>query len=140
LYLGNGPTPKITFNAAYNAATKSNYRVAQLDRPKGQWIDLLIHIKISTSPSGGFVELWRDGVNVPLTGGVTTNGVSRLTCQTMLANHASGGMALMLNNYRPYVNKTTTGSTILYFDEAKVGTTRAAVDPRASGSALLPSR
>jgi hypothetical protein len=111
--------------------------VASLTFSKGQWVDLLIHIKVSTNPSVGFIELYRDGVNVPLSGGVMTNGVSRLPCQTMLAAHAGGGMTMMLNDYRSAANTTSSGATMLYFDESKVGTSRAAVDPRASSTAQL---
>jgi Polysaccharide lyase len=139
LYLTNGSSAKISVNAGYNPATRSNHRVALLDRPLGQWIDLLFHVKISTT-SGGFIELWRNGVNVPLTGGVTRNGVSRLNAITMNDCDATGGSALILNNYRSHDNTTSTGKTVLYFDGVKIGATRAAVDPRASGSALLASR
>jgi hypothetical protein len=126
-YINNG---SITFNANYNAVTMHNTRVATLPMPKGVWLDFLLHVKVSDDPSDGFVELWysSDGgpvKNVVLTGGSSVGGVSRLVCQTMLAAHAAGGGQFIMNNYRDPAAAT---QTIIYFDEAKVGTTRAAVE------------
>jgi hypothetical protein len=88
----------------------------------------VVHIKISTNPSVGFVELWHNGANVALTGGVNTNGVSRLTWQTMLAAHADGGMGMFPNVYPSTDYTTSTGKTVVYFDRMRIGTTRAAVE------------
>lgn len=126
-YVGNR---EIAFNADYDAVTMHNTKVASLPRPTGVWLDFLVHVRVSDDPGSGFVELWYSSnggpvQNVPLTGGITVGGVSRLVCQTMLASHVSGGGQFILNNYRDPAAAT---QTILYFDEAKVGTTRDAVE------------
>jgi hypothetical protein len=126
LYLGDGGT-LISFNAAYDAATKNNHRVASFPVAKGQWHDVLIHIKVSTNPSIGFVELWHNGQNVTLAGGTIVNGVSRVVGQTMLSGHVTGGMGMFPNNYRG-TGSTSTGMTVVYFDNVKIGTSRSAVD------------
>jgi hypothetical protein len=46
---------------------------------------------------------------------------------------------MIVNDYRSSANTTSTGSTVLYFDEVRVGTSRDAVEiPR--GTSLLAVR
>jgi len=84
-------------------------------------VDFPQHTRFSTDPAVGFVELWVDAQPITL-----ANGQTRYPCQTMLATH-TGGAQFFLNNYHAAGMAGFADETI-YFDEAKVGTTRQSVE------------
>lgn len=87
---------------------------------KGKWVDYLVHKRFANTPAGGgFVEAWID--KVPVT--FTTCNCKKLTAQTMISNAPTA--RFFLNAYRragmfPVLD--------LYFDEARVGSTREIVE------------
>lgn len=119
----------------YDPATKSIKHV--WDGPKvttGIWHDFMVHKRFATDKSG-WVELWFDGQQVRF-----NNGQTRLTNQqTMLTGATAAGFQLM--HYRHAnmfpVSKYPNGLTI-YFDEARVGTSRSDVELSSSLLAALP--
>jgi len=91
--------------------------------PFDRWIDFVVHKKFAAeADAGGFVEAWVDGL--PLT---FATGGTRLFMQTMIAGATA--YAFMLDSYRA-VHMFPTAT--LYFDAARLGTSRAAVDPATS--------
>jgi hypothetical protein len=88
------------------------------------WYSITLHVKFSTDPSVGFVELWLNGVPQKF-----TNGSTRLYYDTLVPNvnwNGSTPNRLQLNQYRgPYALGTVT----LYHAAAKVGSTYASVQP-----------
>jgi len=96
-----------------------------LDRPAhaakvtGKWVDFLVHKKLANTVSGGgFVEAWIDKVPITFSGGAT-----RLNMQTMHTTQSALGF--FLASYRA-VNMWDAAD--VYFDGARVGTTRAIVE------------
>lgn len=79
---------------------------------KGKWIDLIFHIKFSTTTTGALREVWRDGV---LMGSKT----SRNTVDT-LQHYFRVGV---------YQGPGVTDDRTTYFDNVKIGASYAAVDP-----------
>jgi hypothetical protein len=79
------------------------------------WYDLVVHIKWSTSSSGGLVEVWVNG----------TKQFSQ-TCRTFPPD---GTVYTEIQNYRA----NSGGQTDIFFDLAKIGDSYAAVDPSAGG-------
>jgi hypothetical protein len=104
----------------YDPATKRGARVWEGPLTTGVWHDWLVHKKLTTDASG-FLEVWLDGH--PLT---FLHGRTRLSGQhTMLAGARSANFSLM--QYRAAgmfpMDRWPAGLTI-YFDEARVGSTR----------------
>jgi hypothetical protein len=85
---------------------------------KGQWIDLVFHIRWSTTTTGALREAWRDGVYM----GAKTNRNSVDTSD---------------HYYRVGVYQGTgvTGDRDMWIDNVKIGTSYAAVDPSAAAGA-----
>jgi hypothetical protein len=128
----------LRFAGDYDAATKGTRPLAEFPINKGRWHDFTLHIKVSTNPGVGFLELWHNGQNVQLKGATLVNSAWRVVGQTMLTNHATSGMGLFPNNYRSTSYTTSTGKTIVYFDRLRIGTTRNAVEgSTASATPLL---
>jgi len=98
----------------------------------GVWQGFVLHFKISSDPAVGYVEIWYNGVNQTLAGGVNVNGVSRLYCQTLDATSGSTD-AVKWGCYRSGAMDGT-GSADAYMSNAKLGTTYADVDPGIGGS------
>jgi hypothetical protein len=93
--------------------------VGSIPTQRGQWQDVVAHVKFSKSTSIGFVELWLNGQPVTLSSGST-----RQYMNTINQNNASGCGNWMLTLWR---NKGYWEWLTLYYDEAKVGTSYAAV-------------
>ncbi len=91
------------------------------------WQNFVVHVNISADANVGYVEVWYNGVNQALAGGVSVNGVSRLYCQTL--DPTSGSYdALKWGVYRSGAMDGT-GPATAYMSNAKLGTTYADVDP-----------
>ena len=85
----------------------------------GQWVDFLVHKKFSNTNDGtGFVEAWENGS--PIT--FSTCNCTRLSTQTMHSTQTS--LAFYLTAYRAL---GLFASFDTYYDEVRVGTTRASV-------------
>jgi hypothetical protein len=115
----------------YDGAAKTEARVWSTKVTTGVWHDWLVHKRFATDKSG-WLELWFDGQQATF-----SNGSTRLTGQqTMLTGATTANFSLM--QYRSAgmfpVSSYPNGLTI-YFDEARVGTTRESVET----SALLAS-
>jgi outer membrane biosynthesis protein TonB len=80
-----------------------------------QWYDLVYRVKLSQSPSTGFVEVWLDGVQQTL-----ANGQTRIYGQTIQAaqTYLKAGI---------YRSKSSTGTSVVEHDAIVVGTSLAAV-------------
>lgn len=126
----SGP-PSLSFGAGNGGDTMSlereiryNYdTVWSKPTPRGRWIKFVAHRFMSRNASSttpGYIELWMDGV--PQT---FTNGSTHLKTATMHAD-ASGAYRFFLNLY---TQRGLAAPAITYFDGAKIGTTRADVDP-----------
>jgi hypothetical protein len=87
------------------------------------WEDIVLHVKFSTDPSVGFVELWHNGQRQRFTDGTQT-----LHYSTIVPGVNGGGPnSLFLNQYRSKI--PARGAVTLYHDEGKVGSSYAAVAP-----------
>jgi hypothetical protein len=87
------------------------------------WEDIVLHVKFSTDPRVGFVELWRNGRRQTF-----TNGSQTLFYNTIVPIVNGGGPnALYLNQYRS--STPALGTVTLYHDQAKVGSSYASVAP-----------
>jgi hypothetical protein len=85
----------------------------------GQWVDFLVHKKFSNTDDGtGFVEAWENGS--PIT--YSTCNCTRLSTQTMHATQTS--LAFYMTAYRA---AGLFDSFDTYYDEVRIGTTRASV-------------
>ena len=94
--------------------------VASFPAQRGQWQDVVAHVKFSKSTSVGFVELWENGQPVRM-----SNGSTRQYMNTINQNASGcGGWLPTLYRSKGYWEWLT-----LYYDEAKVGTSYAAVAP-----------
>lgn len=91
---------------------------------KGEWHDLVYHVKFSTDASEGFVEIWYDGVKQTM-----KNGEERVYYQTLRPGLNWNGTpnSFFLNQYRQAGQGL--GTVTLYHDEAAVGTTYESVAP-----------
>jgi hypothetical protein len=89
----------------------------EFDAPiqKGKWVDLMFHIRFSTG-SDGFVEAWRDGESFK-----SSSGATRLTGTNMYNSQPN---YLRLGLYR---GRGQTQTNTFYYDEIRIGTTKAAV-------------
>jgi Polysaccharide lyase len=81
----------------------------------GRWYDLVYRVNLSQSASGGFVEVWLDGVQQRL-----ANGQTRIYGQTIQAaqTYLKAGI---------YRSKSSTGTSIVEHDAIAVGTSYSAV-------------
>jgi hypothetical protein len=95
--------------------------VGSFPTQRGQWQDVVAHVKFSESTSIGFVELWVNGKPVTLSSGST-----RQYMNTINQKNASGCGNWMLTLLR---NKGYWEWLTLYYDEAKVGTSYVTVAP-----------
>jgi hypothetical protein len=87
-----------------------------------RWVDFLVHKKFAnTTGGGGFVEAWVDGK--PLTFEGCGTNCTKLMTQTMHATQKQ--LAFYLTSYRP---QGLYDWFEIYYDEARVGTTRASVE------------
>jgi hypothetical protein len=85
----------------------------------GQWVDYLVHKKFTNTNDGtGFVEAWVNGA--PIT--FSSCNCTRLMTQTMLSTQTS--LQFYILAYRA-VGLFSVFDT--YFDEIRIGTTRASV-------------
>lgn len=91
---------------------------------RNTWYDLVYHIKFSTDPSEGFVEIWLNGQKQTL-----SNGEQRVNYRTLRSGLNWNGTPnyFFLNQYRE--GGTGLGTVTLYHDEAAVGTTLESVMP-----------
>jgi hypothetical protein len=131
-YDGTGNRFYITGN--YDGATKTNVHVWSAPATPGVWHTWLVHKRFATDKSG-WLEVWFDGQQVTF-----SNGSTRLTNQqTMLTGATSANFSLM--HYRHAgmfpVSSYPNGLTI-YFDEARVGTSRSAVELQSTLFASIP--
>jgi hypothetical protein len=78
---------------------------------KGKWMNLTFHIKFSTTNTGAVREVWRDGTFM----GRKTN-----------ANTVAGTHRFRVGVYQ---GTGVTQDRVLYVDNARIGTSRASVDP-----------
>ena len=85
----------------------------------GQWVDFLVHKKFSNKNDGtGFIEAWENGNQVTF----STCNCTRLSTQTMHSTQTS--LAFYMTAYRA---AGLFASFDTYYDEVRVGTTRASV-------------
>lgn len=107
----------------YGLGDKNTVTVAQTEIQKGHWVDLLFHIKWSMG-ADGFVEVWKDGVPISRgpRGSPSSNDSIRVTGANMFN---SAPPYLKLGLYRKDGFDTVNS---LYFDEIRVGRTRAEVE------------
>jgi Polysaccharide lyase len=89
-----------------------------------QWEDIVLHVKFSTDPTIGFVELWHDGVQQKF-----VDGSSRIYYATLVPGITWNGSPnrFILNQYRS--SSPELGPVTLYHDAAKVGKSYASVAP-----------
>jgi hypothetical protein len=88
------------------------------------WEDIVVHVKFSTDPRVGFVELWLNGARQRF-----SNGSTRIYYDTLVPGVNWDGHTpnrLFINQYR---SPQITGTLVLYHDAARVGTSYAAVQP-----------
>lgn len=86
----------------------------------GRWIDFVVHIKFSSDPSVGFIELWEDGVKQTL-----VNGQTRMYTMTF----GPGGQ-FGFWKHGIYRSQAITQPATLWADSMRIGTTYAAAAPR----------
>jgi|GEM_PF-5551232 len=82
----------------------------------GQWENFVEHIKWSTDPSVGYIEVWYNGVMQTL-----TNGTTRYYEKTIDPTINGGWNTVIINQYRPV--EYPMGTLTLYQDDIRVGTT-----------------
>lgn len=99
----------VIFRARYNTGVK-RWNLGPIER--GQWNDFVIHMKSSSDPNVGFVEVYRQGELV----------VPRTAARTM--EPGSKPLFLAVGHYR---DKANTGTAVVYVDAVKVGTTKESV-------------
>ena len=89
---------------------------------RNEWVDFVVHKQMAnTTTGGGFVEAWVDGVAITFPG----CNCARLETQTMHSD-ATSSYGLYLNSYR---EKGMFAEGVIYFDAARVGTSRQSVEP-----------
>ena len=119
--------PPLHFEARGSSIALVNYNqnggwrdVASFPTQRGHWQDVVAHVKFSKSTSVGFVELWVNGQPVRM-----SNGSTKQYMNTINQNASGcGGWLPTLYRSKGYWEWLT-----LYYDEAKVGTSYAAVAP-----------
>jgi len=82
---------------------------------KGKWVDLIFHIRFSQG-SDGFLEAWKDGVQLS-----SESGVTRITGPNMYNSEPN---YLRLGLYR---GKAQTQTNTFYYDEIKIATSKPAL-------------
>lgn len=90
-----------------------------------KWMDVTLHVKFSTDPGIGFVEIWLNGIPQHF-----TNGATRLYYITLLPGDNWNGYTkndLDLDQYRGL--SPSLGTVSIYHAGAKVGVTLASVAP-----------
>jgi len=120
----DGTGNKFYITGNYDGSAKTVQRVWSTKIVTGVWHDFVVHKRFATDKSG-WLEVWFDGQQVTF-----SDGSTRLTNQqTMLTGATSANFSLM--QYRSAgmfpVSSYPNGLTV-YFDEARVGTTRDVVD------------
>ena len=90
---------------------------------KGKWVDLMFHIRFSQG-NDGFLEAWKDGVAL-----TSDRGATRITGPNMYNAEPN---YLRLGLYR---GKGQTQTNTFYYDEVRIGTTKAAVGREQGGGA-----
>jgi hypothetical protein len=93
------------------------------------WYEFLVHKKMSRSKTGGFIEMWVDGVQQtfaprPYGRPAPNAGVPRLTMQTMHGD-ASGAYRFFINSYRKAGSVSAAVDT--FYAGMKVATTQGEV-------------
>jgi hypothetical protein len=85
-----------------------------------QWEDIVLHVKWSTDPAVGFIELWYDGVPQTFADGETREHVATLV-------PSINGLfdTVYMNQYRKA--GVDLGTVVLYHDDIRVGRTYASV-------------
>ena len=112
--------------SAQNGVTGGNNDFWNVPLKLNAWQTFVVHVYISSSASVGYVEIWYNGVQQTLAGGVT-----RLFCQTL--DPTSGSYdALKWGVYRSGAMDGT-GPATAYMSDAKLGDTYADVDPNGGG-------
>jgi hypothetical protein len=96
---------------------------------RGQWTKFLVHKKLAKN-STGFIELWVNGVKQTF-----KDGSQKFFTQTMHSDQ-SGDTRFFMNSYRRAGAYSGTVST--YYDNVRIGTTRADVDPTGGGGTPAP--
>jgi hypothetical protein len=109
---GAGPGLQIKYGLLQAGDT-----ITTIDTPiqKGTWVDLMFHIRFSQG-SGGFLEVWKDGMML-----ATDSGVARITGRNMFNAEPN---YLRLGLYRA---RCQTQTNTIYYDEIRIATTKAAV-------------
>lgn len=108
--------------ALVNKSNNGGWRhVASIPTQRGQWQDVVAHVKFSKSSSVGFVELWVNGQPVTLSNGSTRQYMNTIDQD---ASGCGGWLPTLYDGSKGYWGWLT-----LYYDEAKVGTSYAAVAP-----------
>ena len=88
----------------------------------GRWEDVVLHVKMSTDPSVGFVELWHNGVRQTFDDGSKT-----LRYNTIVPSVNGGGPnRIEAGQYR---SKVAMGTVTTYMDEVRIGPTYESVAP-----------
>jgi Polysaccharide lyase len=92
----------------------------------GTWLDMVLHVKFSSDPTVGFIEIWLNGA--PQT---FANGRQRLYMATLVPgvnwDGAAGGNSLDLDQYRSILDPL--GPLTIYHAAAAIGHSFAAVAP-----------
>lgn len=135
---GTGGTPQlqVKLNNTYGQA-----RPALIACPRGQWLDVLLHVRLSTDPAVGFLEVrkrtsaatgWETVTMTPPTG--TTYSDGRLYYQTVeTAINGDGKNRSQLKNYHLASNWTVPGwpdPTVVYFADHRIAASPEAAAPR----------
>jgi hypothetical protein len=79
-----------------------------------RWYDFVVHVRWSSDPDDGFIEVWLNGENV----------VPRMTAATLIPG---AGVYLKQGYYRTESRK----KSVIFHDAMRRGSSRAAVDPAA---------
>lgn len=103
--------------------------------PRGQWVEFIVHQKFSSNPTGGFIEVWVNGVKVTFFDGSTYNPRGESSTQKLvmqLADGANGGgpNQAKVMHYRALDSVKATAT--LYQKPLRIGTTRASVESEGS--------
>lgn len=99
----------------YATGTNKAVNVGTTGIPRGKWSDFVVHVKFSTNSSIGFIEAWRDGVKV----------VNKTPWQTMVAGRSFNYWKMGI-----YRDTATPGSTSIWNDGWRIGTSYESVVPR----------
>lgn len=93
---------------------------------RGAWLDIVLHVKFSSDPTVGFIEIWLNGAQQSF-----SNGQTRLHMTTLQPginwNGTTGGNFLDLDQYRSISDPL--GPLTIYHAAAAIGNSYAAVAP-----------